>query len=411
MRVVVIGGGAAGFFTAINIAEKTPKATITLLERSNKLLHKVQISGGGRCNVTNARTKPSELVPFYPRGNKKLYPAFKKFSSDDMRSWLAHRGVAIKAEEDHRCFPISDSSQTIIDCFVELADKYSIRILKQQTWTDLVQYGREWIVITKEERIITDFVIVATGSSPSSWKILERIGLKVTKPVPSLFTFRINDSRIKELQGISFPAAQVKVAGTKLQEEGALLITHWGLSGPAVLKLSSWGAYQLEEIDYQFKILINFISKKPEAALGDLMRYKQQNAQRTVSKYPMWDVPRRFWERMLENVLPNTSMCYAELSKKHVNKIVEELTQGMYQVTGKSAFKEEFVTAGGIHLSEIDLTTYEAKRFPGLFAVGEVMDIDALTGGFNFQACWTGGWIISEYLSKTVLDPLTQGNA
>ncbi|MEM7297027.1 MAG: NAD(P)/FAD-dependent oxidoreductase [Bacteroidota bacterium] len=397
MKVIVIGGGAAGFFSAINIAEKHPNWQITILEKTSKLLQKVKVSGGGRCNVTNARTKPPELVHFYPRGNKKLHPIFKRFSTEDMVTWLKERGVETKSEEDLRMFPITDSSQTIIDCFSKEVEKHRIKVILNHGLIKLNQKGRSWLIHTEKEDFEADKVIVATGSSPATWKVLNDVGLEVTEIVPSLFTFNIQDDRIKDLQGISFEHASVKITGTKLQEDGPLLITHWGLSGPAILKLSAWGAYELNERSYRFQILVNFTgSLKSDEIRNHVVLYKEAHPKRKVINYPLFDLPKRFWERITRHCGVTEQTPYAELPKKVINKLIEELGQGNYQVKGKSTFKEEFVTAGGVKLSEIDLDTFEAKRYPGLYLAGEVLDIDALTGGFNFQACWSAGWVISE---------------
>ncbi|WP_420318658.1 NAD(P)/FAD-dependent oxidoreductase [Ekhidna sp.] len=396
MKIIVIGGGAAGFFTAINIAEKHPDYQVTILEKSNKLLQKVKVSGGGRCNVTNERNTPSELVQFYPRGQKKLHPLFKTFSTQDMANWLYNRGVETTAEEDHRVFPISNSSQTVIDCFLKLAESNNIQILKNHALVKLELSDSHWVVHTTQEAMNADKVVIATGSSPATWKILKETRLEMTAVVPSLFTFNIKDERIADLQGISFERAQVKIVSTKLVEEGPLLITHWGLSGPAILKLSSWGAYELEEKKYHFEILVNYLKVASDQSRQQFQEYRNLHPKRKVFNYPLFSLPRRFWERMVEYCGISDQIPFGELSKKQVNKLLEELTQGRYQVIGKSTFKEEFVTAGGIKLSEVSLKTFEAKRFPGLYLAGEVLDIDALTGGFNFQACWSAGWVISE---------------
>jgi len=400
MKVAVIGGGAAGFFTAINVAEKHPHAEVTILEKTSKLLQKVKVSGGGRCNVTNARTSPAELVHFYPRGYKKLHTVFKKFTTDHMVDWLAERGVETKAEEDLRVFPTTNSSQTIIDYFQKQARKYRVKVLTNHALKQLQQFNGRWQLETNNGTLEADKVVMATGSSSSTWKVLENLGLKITEIVPSLFTFNITDPRLKNLQGISFEEVNVKIAGTKLQESGPLLITHWGLSGPAVLKLSSWGAYELNEKNYQFEILINYVNR-PESEVRSLLnQYKTVNPRRKIVNYPLFNLPKRFWEQLTHTIGIRPEAPFAELSKKHVNKLVEELTQGRYQVKGKSTFKEEFVTAGGVSLSEINLETFECRRFPGLYLAGEVLDIDALTGGFNFQACWSGGWVIAQSINR-----------
>lgn len=396
-RIVICGGGAAGFFAAINIAEKHPDYQVTILEKTNKILSKVRISGGGRCNVTNERKNPSELVKFYPRGEKKLYPLFKEFSTDDMKRWLGARGVKTKTEPDLRVFPISNSSQTIIDCFLGLVKKYNIQLILNEGMDSFIESKSKWTVITtKNKKFIADNLIIATGSAPSIWKKLQKMDFKIEPPVPSLFTFNIKDPRIHELLGVSFDHTEVKITGTKLKEEGPLLITHWGLSGPAILKLSAWGARELAELNYKFDILINFIpGKNYDQGRKVVTDYIAQHPKRKVINYPIADLPKRYWENICRYIEINEQALFLELGKKAINKLTEELTQAKFSVTGKSTFKEEFVTCGGISLSEVDLATLQSKRFPDLYFAGEVLDIDAITGGFNFQSCWSTAWIIS----------------
>ncbi|WP_462250196.1 BaiN/RdsA family NAD(P)/FAD-dependent oxidoreductase [Ekhidna sp.] len=397
MKVIVIGGGAAGFFSAINIAEKNPGYQVTILEKTNKLLSKVKVSGGGRCNVTNERAKPSELVNFYPRGGKKLHQVFKKFTTSDMVNWLKSKGVETKTENDLRMFPITDSSQTIIDCFLSEANRLNVQIIQNQSMTRIEQIAYKWKITTTNSDFEADKVIIATGSSPASLNLLSDLGLELSALEPSLFTFNIKDERLNQLQGISFTNANIKITGSKLEESGPLLITHWGLSGPAILKLSAWGAYHLASVDYQFDILVNYVGNlKSEEIREQLIKYKSLNPKRKLINYPLFELPKRFWENMLIICGIDDNHSCSDLSKKQINKLVEELYQGRYKVTGKSTFKDEFVTAGGIKLAEIDLNTFECKRYPNLYIAGEVLDIDALTGGFNFQACWSAGWIISD---------------
>lgn len=399
MKVGIIGGGAAGFFAAINIAEKNPKANITILEKSNKLLSKVKVSGGGRCNVTNGRVKPAELTPFYPRGGKKLYKFFQEFGPHEMKKWLQNRGVSIKVENDLRAFPESNDSQTIIDCFLDLSKKHGIRIIKGCGVQKITQEHKQWTVHSYGETLQFDKLILASGASEQFWKILESMGFQTTSRVPSLFTFNISDRRIKDLQGLSFPWATIKIAGTKLSESGPLLITHWGLSGPAVLKLSAWGAEMLNECAYQFEVIINFINQQPDEFRTWLKHQQAELGSRQVGNLKIEGCPNRYFINLLKRCDLSEKKKLAELSKKEINKLTEELTQARFSVNGKSTFKEEFVTCGGVTLNEIDLNTMEARRFPGLYLAGEVLNIDALTGGFNFQACWTGGWLISEDIS------------
>lgn len=400
--IIICGGGASGFFTAINIAAKNPTYNITILEKSNKLLSKVRISGGGRCNVTNAREKPSELVKFYPRGEKKLYKSFQVFSTDDMINWLSKRGVKTKTEPDQRVFPTTDSSETIINCFLDEAHKYNIKVITNEGLKSIhPEDGGFEIMTTSQEKLRCDILIVATGSSPAIWKQLEQLNFDISPPVPSLFTFNIKDKRIESLQGISFNHVEIKVATTKLKETGPLLITHWGLSGPAVLKLSAWGARELATLNYKFNVLINFIPDLNfESCKDHLKKYAIDNPKKNVLKNALFDVPKRYWENICKASGIGGTLIYNDIGNKSINKLADQLTQASFQVTGKSTFKEEFVTCGGIKLSEIDLNNFESRKYPGMFFTGEVLDIDAITGGFNFQACWSSAWIISEHLKN-----------
>jgi predicted Rossmann fold flavoprotein len=403
LRVIVIGGGAAGIFTAINIAEKNPACEVIVLEKSAKLLSKVKVSGGGRCNVTNERHLPKELLPFYPRGGKKLYPVFKKFSTGDMVEWLSVHGVKTKVEPDQRIFPVTDDSQSIIDCFLRNAEKFNVKI-HHSVAVEKIHFGNaNWHLETNTGRFEADKVIVATGSSQTVWNWLSDLGLHVIDPVPSLFTFKIDDERLRSLQGISFEQVKVRIVGNKLSEDGPMLITHWGLSGPAILKLSSLGAIWINEQHYDFEILVNFLSGYKEQEVRELWTdYVNLHPNRKVHKYPLWGIPGRFWERLLSLAEVNNGTSFGEMSKKSTNKLIEELTQGRYHVSGKSTFKEEFVTAGGVDLTEVSLDDFSANRFPGLYLAGEVLNIDAMTGGFNFQACWSAGWLISDSISKSI---------
>ncbi|MEO9477742.1 MAG: NAD(P)/FAD-dependent oxidoreductase [Cyclobacteriaceae bacterium] len=395
--VVIVGGGAAGYFSAINIAEKHPDYRVTILEKASQGLAKVRISGGGRCNVTNERSNPSVLVRFYPRGQKKLYSLFKTFSSSDMVDWLTKHGVKTHAEADQRMFPISNSSQTIIDCFVNYATRLGISVKFNTSVKSLSQHGDRWRLETNRNEELADAVIYATGSSPSSMGLLKHLGLQSTPLAPSLFTFNISDVRLKGLEGLSFKQVKVKVAKTKLEDEGPMLITHWGLSGPAILKLSAWGALDLKDLGYRFQVMLNFAPGiKQEEVRTQITSLKSNHSKRKTVNYPIFDLPKRFWERICAISDIDEDTLNMNLSKKQINKLTEELTQGLYQVNGKSTFKEEFVTCGGIDLSEINLDTFECRKFPNLYLAGEVLNIDALTGGFNFQACWSAGWVISE---------------
>jgi predicted Rossmann fold flavoprotein len=398
-KIIIIGGGAAGYFTAINIAEQKPEYHITILEKAARGLQKVKVSGGGRCNVTNGREKTAELVKFYPRGGKKLYKTFEQFGTLSMVEWLKDRGVQTKVENDLRVFPTTDNSQTIIDCFERLVAKHGIDV-HFKTAVEEIQYQTDstWKVFIGEKAFLdADIVVVASGSSPSFQEKLKQLDLTITPQAPSLFTFNIKDERISALPGVSFAEAEVRIQGTKLVESGPLLITHWGMSGPAILKLSAWGARELKTMQYDFSIIINFLgSTKPDAFRTSLLATKTEHPTRKVYNYAPDGITKRYWENLLLHLEVPKELPFGELTNKHINKLTEEITQAIFEVKGKSTFKEEFVTCGGVDLSEIDLVTMASKKYPSLYFAGEVIDIDALTGGFNFQACWSAGWIVAK---------------
>jgi predicted Rossmann fold flavoprotein len=396
--IIIVGGGAAGFFTAINIAEKNPKLKVAILERGNEVLTKVRVSGGGRCNVTHACFEPNELVKFYPRGEKELRGPFHQFCSGDTVEWFSNHGVELKIEEDGRMFPVSNSSQTIIDCFLEATQKLGITVLTGQSVQSIFKKDNFWKIETQSKNYIVEKLILATGSNPKIWEMLQTFGHAIVTPVPSLFTFNIKDSRIKELPGVS-AIASVKVKDTKLTSNGPLLITHWGMSGPAILKLSAWGARILSEKNYQFTIFVNWLNDidtdDAEKILKDL---KQEHAKKAVSKKSPFDFPNRLWESLvLASNIPLATK-WADLSKIHLQNLAIQLTNSNFQVNGKSTFKEEFVTAGGIDLREINFKTMESKLHENLYFAGEILNIDAVTGGFNFQNAWTSGFILANSL-------------
>jgi predicted Rossmann fold flavoprotein len=394
--IIIVGGGAAGFFTAINIVEKNPKLKVAILERGKTVLEKVRISGGGRCNVTHACFVPNDLVKFYPRGEKELKGPFHQFCSGDTIEWFENHGVELKIEDDGRMFPVSDSSQTIIDCFITLAKNLKIDVLTGQSVQTLFQGNDYWKVETNHETFSCQKLVMTTGSNPKMWEVLENLGHTIIPPVPSLFTFNIKDSRIKDLMGIS-AFAKVKVKDTKLEASGPLLITHWGMSGPGILRLSAWGAIILAEKKYQFSIQVNWLNDASfEETLEQLKELKLEHSKKVVSKKSPFDFPNRLWESLVfaSSILPETK--WADVSKKQLTDLANQLTNGKFQVNGKSTFKEEFVTAGGIDLKEINFKTMESKRCSNLYFAGEIMNIDAITGGFNFQNAWTSGYIVAE---------------
>ncbi len=394
--IIIVGGGAAGFFTAITIVEKNPKLKVAILERGQEVLSKVRVSGGGRCNVTHACFVPNDLVKFYPRGEKELRGPFHQFCSGDTIEWFEKHGVELKIEDDGRMFPVSNSSQTIIDCFLSATKKLGIAILTGQSVQSIFKAETYWKVETNHDTYSCQKLIMTTGSNPKIWELLNEIGHTIVPPVPSLFTFNIKDKRIKDLMGVS-ALASVKVLDSKLSASGPLLITHWGMSGPGILRLSAWGARELADKKYQFAIQVNWLNDLTlEETEEKLKELKLEHSKKAISKKSPFDFPNRLWESLVlaSEILEETK--WADLSKKQLQNLAKQLTQGVFQVNGKSTFKEEFVTAGGIDLKEINFKTMESKLHENLYFAGEILNIDAITGGFNFQNAWTGGFIIAE---------------
>lgn len=396
--IIIVGGGAAGFFTAINAAEKNPQLKIAILERGKDVLTKVKISGGGRCNVTHAEFIPQELVLNYPRGEKELLGPFHTFMTGDTIEWFEKRGVALKIEDDGRMFPVSDSSQTIIDCFLNEAQKHGVEVLTNQPVTSLKPVGKGWEIQTKHELFSCEKVVLATGSNPKMWKVLEQLGHAVAAPVPSLFTFNIKDNRIKNIPGVVVKHVDVKVLNTTLESSGPLLITHWGMSAPSILKLSAYGALELAKMNYKFDIEVNFIGLSFLDAIVSLKMFKQELNKKTVYKFPQFDLPKRLWRELVLAANLAETMRWADLNKQQLEALAKQLTEAVFLVDGKSTFKEEFVTAGGVDLKEIDFKTYESKKHSNLYFSGEILNIDAVTGGFNFQNAWTGAYILAQNL-------------
>ena len=395
-KLLIVGGGAAGYFAAINAAELNPELEVIILEGSNKVLQKVKVSGGGRCNVTHACFTPNELIEFYPRGNKELRGPFHQFMTGDTMEWFENRGVSLKIEDDNRIFPESNSSQTIIDCFVESAENAGV-ILKLSTRVDSIEKNGELFVVkTAEVDFIADYVLIAAGSNTKVWNIIKELGHSIIEPVPSLFTFNIKDNRLTDIPGISVPKAEVKVLNSKLEEQGPLLITHGGLSGPGILKLSAWGAIEFSEKDYHFEIEVNWLSKKTEHILETLKTEKQKNSKKQVILRSVFEeIPKRLWEKLVIAAEIDMTEQWAQLNNKQLESLTNQLTKCVFKVTGKSTFKDEFVTAGGVDLKEINFKRFESKLHENLFFAGEVLNIDAVTGGFNFQNAWTSAWIVA----------------
>ncbi len=402
--VIIIGGGASGFFTAINAAENNPALKIIILERGKEVLTKVKVSGGGRCNVTHAEFIPKDLSQNYPRGKKELLGPFHTFMTGDTIEWFEKRGVELKIEEDGRMFPISNSSQTIIDCFNSEVKKLGIEVLLNQSVKALEKEGENYILTTISEKFSANKIVVATGSNPKIWQLLSGLGHTIEAAVPSLFTFNIKDSRIIDLPGISTQAS-LKVLDNKnntvIENEGPLLITHWGMSGPAILKLSAWGARILEQLNYHFKIEINWLNNQTEENVLSVFKdLKTNQGKQTIFKYAQLDMPKRLWQSLVKASGIAENLTWAEATKENLLNLTNQLIAGIFQVTGKSTFKEEFVTAGGVDLKEINFKTFESKICRNLYFAGEVLNIDAITGGFNFQNAWTGGYLAAMAISE-----------
>jgi len=399
MNIAVIGGGAAGFFAAISAKENYPDAEVTILEKSQKLLSKVKISGGGRCNVTNGCTSVGQLCQAYPRGGKKLKKIFHQFNTRHTIRWFESRGVPLFTQDDGRVFPQSQSSQSVIDCFLQEAKRLSITI-ELGKGVKNIRLANDRLALTfidkKLPQVVYDKVIVATGGSPTkaglAW--LEALGHTVKEPVPSLFTFNMPSEEITQLMGLVVENTLVSIQGTKLKSEGPLLITHWGMSGPAVLKLSAFGARVLNDLKYDCKVQINWINQpNHETVIDQLRLIAQKHPKKQLANSRPFALPERLWHYLLKKREVPEHRTWADLGKTVLNQLVSTLTNDVYAVKGKTTFKEEFVTCGGVRLPEVDLNTMRSKVCPNLYFAGEVLDIDAITGGYNFQAAWTSGFL------------------
>lgn len=398
--IIIIGGGAAGFFAAINIAEKNPELSVAILERGKEGLQKVKISGGGRCNVTHAEFIPSELVLNYPRGEKELLGPFHSFMTGDTIAWFEERGVELKIEDDGRMFPLSNSSQTIVDCFLDEAKRLKVEVLYNYSVKSISARDNDFLMDTSQGILGCNKVVVATGSNPKIWKLLNDLGHTIVQPVPSLFTFDIKDKRIEAIPGVVAKNVEIKVIGTDLESEGPLLITHVGMSAPAILKLSAFGAVELAKFNYNFKIEVNFIRLDFDTCLDKLREFKLEFAKKSLINSTQFDLPKRLWKQLVLASSINETERWADINKQQLEILVEQLTKSVFQVVGKSTFKEEFVTAGGVDLKEVNFKTFESKRIPNLYFAGEVINVDAVTGGFNFQNAWTGAYIVSQSINK-----------
>ena len=402
-KIAIIGGGAGGFFTAINTAENNPNVHIDLFEKGTQVLGKVKVSGGGRCNVTHACFEPKELVKFYPRGGRELLGPFHTFMTGDTMEWFENRGVSLKIEDDNRVFPVSDSSQSIIDCFTQAIGKLNITVHTQKAVSNFqpLENGN-WIVTTDHSATEYDALVIACGGNATTiWNTLEDLGYEIIPPMPSLFTFNIKDSRINELSGLAVERVGVKIQGTKLQELGPMLITHWGMSGPAILKLSAVAARHLHELNYRFSIVIDFAPNcNDEEVKESFLEQRTHHPKKAIVNTPLFDIPKRLWQRLTEFSGIHANLIWAELPQKEQNKLLETIKRATFSVDGKSTNKEEFVTCGGVDLKKVNFSNFSSKLHSNLYFVGEVLNIDALTGGFNFQAAWTGAYIASMDLAK-----------
>lgn len=404
MQIAIIGGGAAGFFAAINCAEANPDCRVTIFERGKSVLEKVRISGGGRCNVTHACFDARALVQYYPRGQRELLGPFLRFGPAETIAWFEQRGVQLKTEADGRMFPTTDDSGTIVSCLQRAAQQAGVQVMTSSRVEHIAPApsGAWQLQINGDERPrIFQKLMIASGSNPAIWQLLRGLRHSIVEPVPSLFTFNTKDTRLRDLSGISVPDAALRIPGTSLSARGPLLITHWGLSGPAILRISAWGARQLYDLNYRFPLEINFTGdKKIPEIQEELLRLKATQGKKTVAAHPYQDTPLRFWQQLTAAAGIRPELRWADLDKKTVQALSEQTGAATFQIAGKSTFKEEFVTAGGVLLKEIDFKTFESRLQPNLYLAGEVLDIDAITGGFNFQAAWTGGWIAGRSMSE-----------
>lgn len=396
MRIAIVGGGAAGFFSAIYAKENFPNAEVLILEKSQKVLAKVKISGGGRCNVTNGCTDIKELAEAYPRGSRKLRKAFGFFNTKHTMEWFESRGVPLVIQEDNCVFPKSQNSQSIIDCFLGEVDRLGIEVLIGQSVKSILKVGTQFELKIGENVALFDKVIVTTGGSPkrSGLQWLENLGHKIEDPVPSLFTFNMPQESIKELMGVVVENPAVSIQGTKLKSDGPLLITHWGMSGPAILKLSAFGARILSEKNYEFKTQVNWVHiSNSDLVLNELSAIIQEHPNKILANFRPYLLPERLWHYLIDRAGLSRQSTWSQLGKKALNKLVNVLTNDVYSVKGKTTFKEEFVTCGGVSLESIDFKTMQSNVVSGLYFAGEVLDIDGITGGYNFQAAWTTAFV------------------
>lgn len=410
LDVAVVGGGAAGFFAAINIRKKHPRLSVRIFEKSKTVLGKVSISGGGRCNVTHSCFDNRQLITYYPRGGRELLSVFERFAPADTIAWFAGEGVTLKTEPDGRMFPTSDDSQTIVDCFINLCRKLQVAISTNSPVNGIKKKDEAFELEVEGKIVKARHVIIAAGSSQYLWDLLQGMGHHIVNPVPSLFTFNTKNAVLKDLMGVSVKHASVRLMVDRedlkafrlksrdIVQQGPLLVTHWGLSGPAVLKLSSLAALLLHKMNYKFRVEINLCPFSAAEVLGQLFKQRKEAPRKQLSNTPLFDITSRMWHNICEHAIGVVEVNWADLSNQQLQQLTESITRLELDINGKSTFKEEFVTAGGVDLKEVDFRTMQSKVVPGMFLAGEVLNIDALTGGFNFQAAWSEAWVISESL-------------
>jgi predicted Rossmann fold flavoprotein len=410
-RLIVIGGGAAGFFCAVNAKRLNPELEVVIVEKTGKILAKVRISGGGRCNVTHECFEIPVMTKRYPRGNNLVKKSFHQFFTTDTIEWFRARGVLIRAEADGRMFPVTNSSETIIECLLREMNKLGVELLYNKDVKAISKEGEKWHLNFADGNMNCDFVCVACGGYPktASFSWLTELGHTIEEPVPSLFTFNMPGNPVTALMGVSVESAQVKIVGSKLEQTGPLLVTHWGMSGPAILKLSAWGARLLAESSYRFRILVNWLPGQNEAGLREHLRsLRELSAGQKIAGRNSFGLPQRLWEYLIAEAGCKPEWRWADLPSINQNKLVVNLLAKEFEVSGKTTFKEEFVTAGGINLSEINANTMESKLWAGLYFAGEIMNVDGITGGYNFQHAWTSGFIAASSIASVEPDFLAK---
>ncbi len=406
-RAIVVGGGAAGIFAAITCAEAAPQAEVTVLEKSPRFLSKVRISGGGRCNVTHHCFEPRELAARFPRGAQELIGAFQRFQARDTVRWFESRGVKLKTEKDGRMFPVTDSSETIIDCLMQAAWATGVTMLPNKGLEAVLKHSDGSFLLRASQggERVCDQLLLATGGcrTPSAGHLASSLGHTLETPVPSLFTFHIEEPWLRELAGVSVEVVEASVTNARLRERGALLVTHSGLSGPAILRLSAWGARKLAGSNYEFPLRINWLPDlNTETIAAELEARRKTQAARLVVNAPLSPLPSRLWEALLKAAALSPETRWAALSRSAQHRLIQQLIQTEFNVSGKSLNKEEFVTCVGVRLKEIDFQTMQSRICPGLYFAGELLDIDGITGGFNFQAAWTTGWIAGTSMARSM---------